>query len=320
MIARFVILLLSTWLASPAANAAGALDDYLRLQLGSWTTAAQAGQDARYGIATWHIVEIWPKAAPAARWIYVESWMDGAERPYLQRISQLTAQPDGTVLGRRYTLPAAERFVDAWREVSAFAALSPEELTPVAGCDVTMVRAGKDRFEGGTVGSACRNAYQGSLYAISQTILTADEMINWDRGFAADGELRWGPAAGGYRFRRADEQAACIKPVRMLVYGEIHDRAAFAAYARALATSGLYARFGGHYEAITPAVEVFEGEPPAGRGVIIARWPCLEAAQGFWNSPEYREIVKLREGNSQFEVLVLPVPPLPADAPATTRN
>jgi uncharacterized protein (DUF1330 family) len=45
--------------------------------------------------------------------------------------------------------------------------------------------------------------------------------------------------------------------------------------------------------------------------VIIARFPCLEAAQRFWNSPEYAEIRKLREGIAEFEVLVLPVPPLP---------
>jgi uncharacterized protein (DUF1330 family) len=62
---------------------------------------------------------------------------------------------------------------------------------------------------------------------------------------------------------------------------------------------------------MSPALEVFEGAPPPGRGVIIARFPCLEAAQHFWRSEEYREIVKLREGIAEFEVLVLPVPPVP---------
>jgi uncharacterized protein (DUF1330 family) len=182
----------------------------------------------------------------------------------------------------------------------------------MAGCEVTLVRAGQDRFEGGTSGRRCGNAYKGAAYALSQATLTPTEMINWDRGFAADGELRWGPAAGGYRFRRVDEANACVKPVRMLVHGVIRDRAAFVAYVRALAESGLYARFGGEYEAMTPALAVLEGEPPPGRGVIIARWPCREAAERFWNSPEYREIVKLREGIADFEVTLLPVPPVPA--------
>jgi len=56
---------------------------------------------------------------------------------------------------------------------------------------------------------------------------------------------------------------------------------------------------------------VFEGSPPPGRGVIIARFPCLEAAQRFWRSDEYAEIRKLRAGIADFEVLVLPVPQLP---------
>jgi uncharacterized protein (DUF1330 family) len=300
-------------LVSAAPAGASALDDYLRLQLGSWTSAAQAAQDQRYGTAVWHIAEIWRDAAAKERWIYAESWMEGAEAPYMQRISRLEEQPDGSLLARRFSIPEPSRFVGAWRDPAAFAQLSPGELVEMAGCEATLVRAGKDRFEGGTQGRRCGNAYKGAAYAVSQTVLTADEMTNWDRGFTADGELRWGPAAGGYRFRRLGEEGACVKPVRMLVYGEIADRAGFGAYARALAESGLYARFGGQYEAITPPLEVFEGEPPPGRGVVIARWPCLEAARAFWNSPEYRAIVKLREGNSRFEVIVLPVPPVPAD-------
>jgi hypothetical protein len=46
-------------------------------------------------------------------------------------------------------------------------------------------------------------------------------MVNWDRGFDAHGNLVWGPAAGGYRFRRVGEADACVQPVRMLVYAEI---------------------------------------------------------------------------------------------------
>jgi uncharacterized protein (DUF1330 family) len=174
-----------------------------------------------------------------------------------------------------------------------------------------MVRAGAGRFEGGTIGTQCRNAYKGSAYVISRTSLAPDGMTNWDRGISADGELRWGPAAGGYRFRRVGADAACVDPVRMLVYGEVRDRKAFGAYARALAASGLYPKNGGYYEAATPALEVFEGAPPEGRGVIIGRFPCLAAAQAFWRSPEYGEIRKLREGIAEFEVLILPAAQLP---------
>jgi uncharacterized protein (DUF1330 family) len=297
--------------AAASAAQSSALDDYVRLQVGSFTSEAQAKQDARYDAITWHIAEIWPDDDAAERWLYTESWMPGAPAPYMQRISQLRLDADGGVSARRYALPEAPRFVGAWRDPSAFKGLKASELAELHGCDAVITRAGAGRFEGSTTGSRCRNSYKGATYAISQSALTADEMVNWDRGFDADGELVWGPAAGGYRFRRVGEVGACVQPVRMLVYGEIKDRKAFGAYARALAQSGLYPKNGGYYEAMSPALEVFEGSPPPGRGVIIARFPCLEAAQRFWRSDEYAEIRKLRAGIADFEVLVLPVPQLP---------
>jgi uncharacterized protein (DUF1330 family) len=96
------------------------------------------------------------------------------------------------------------------------------------------------------------------------------------------------------------------------VYGEITDREKFAAYPRALAASKLHEKYGGWYEGITPPLAVFEGSPPPSRGVIIARFPCLEEAKSFWYSKEYQQdIVPLRNGAATFEVIVLRTPPLP---------
>lgn len=304
-------MLLATALAAPLARAGDLLEDYLALQLGSFTSEPQARQDSRYGVAIWHIAEIWPGTGSGERWLYTESWMQDGERPYLQRISRLTAA-EGTSTARRYTIPDAERFIGAWQQPGKFAALAPEELTELAGCETLVTRAGEGRFEGGTVGTRCRNGHHGAAYALSRSVLIATGMTNWDRGFAADGTLVWGPAAGGYRFRRAGTDDACVDPVRMLVYGTIDDREAFGRYARAIAASGLYPATGGWYEAVTRALEVFEGAPPPTRAVVIARFPCLDAARRFWHSPEYVQIRRLREGIAEFEVLVLPVPPLPA--------
>jgi uncharacterized protein (DUF1330 family) len=317
-------LILATALLAAAPLAADPLDDYLKLQSGSFTTAQQARLDARYETAIWHMAEIWQPAggaaaggdaaAPRVRWLYSESWMKDAKAPYMQRVSRLTAEADGTLAVRRYALPEPARFVGAWQEPAKFAQLAPEALVPLEGCDLVLTRTGPQRFEGGTIGNRCRNAYKGSSYAVSQAVIAADGFTNWDRGFAADGNQTWGPKFGGYRFERLDAPPRCAEPVRMLVYGDIRERKAFGAYARALAASGLYPKHGGWYEAASPALEVFEGTPPPGRGVIIARFPCLEAARAFWNSPEYTEIRKLRDGIAQFEVLVLPGAQLPAYA------
>jgi CpeT protein len=298
-------------LAIRPAAASDLLDEYVALQVGTFNSQVQARHDARYAHAVWHIAEIWPDGSDGARWLYTESWIDGAPAPYMQRISRAAATADGAIELRRYTLPDPEPFVGAWRETQRFAPLAPAQLTEIEGCISIMARAGDSRFEGGTVGTRCRNDYKGAAYAISRTTLMRDRMTNWDRGFSAAGDLVWGPASGGYEFRRAGSDQSCVDPVRMLVYGEIQDRKAFGAYARALAESGLYRENGGYYEAITPPLAVFEGDPPDNRGVIIARFPCLEAAQRFWNSDAYAAIRRLREGIAEFEVLVLPVPPLP---------
>lgn len=310
--------LLAAMALLPVAGPAGAsqaLDALMRLQIGSFSSALQSKYDARYDDITWHIAEIWPGAPDGARWIYTEAWMTGAEAPYMQRIARYTEDADGSIVSVRYPVPDAQRFIGAWQEPGRLADLDPASLSALPGCETVMSRTGEHRFEGGTTGSRCANSHRGASYAVSRTVLDGDSMTNWDRGFDAGGSLRWGPAAGGYQFRRLDSTASCVDPVRMLVYGNISDRDKLVTYARALAESGLYAKHGGYYEATTPQLDVFEGEPPDGRGVIIARFPCLAAAQAFWNSPEYTAIRKLREGIAEFEVLVLPTVRYPADLP-----
>jgi hypothetical protein len=144
--------------------------------------------------------------------LQVGSFSSEASAPYMQRMTRLRAESDGTIAARRYTMPQAARFVGAWQQPARIAALKPGDLTELVGCDTVVTRAGAGRFEGTTVGNRCRNSYKGASYAISQSVLTLEEMVNWDRGFNAAGELVWGPAAGGYQFRRVDEAASPALP------------------------------------------------------------------------------------------------------------
>ncbi len=54
----------------------------------------------------------------------------------------------------------------------------------------------------------------------------------------------------------------------------------------------------------TPPV-VLEGDW-AWQTVGVLSFPSMEAAEGFWHSSEYAEVKKLREGNSQFQVVLAP--------------
>lgn len=308
MIRQIVISLFTACALTCGPSFASNLDDYVAMATGSFSSAAQAAQDKRYGHVNMDITEIW-HGGKDKRWLYVESRYQG-QPPYRQRINLLELQPDGSLRSTLFALPDPESWAGAWATPERFNDLTQDQLSPLENCVISVARAGKARFESGTTGQGCDNQYKGASYAISKRIVEPDHFINWDRGFSADGTLVWGPAAGGYRFVRVDT-SECANPVYMLVYGDIFDRKAFGKYVGAINESGLYPKLQGYYTAISPAAEVFEGDVPATRGVVLVRFPCIEKARAFWNSPEYREIVKLRDGIATFEVMVFKAQPVP---------
>lgn len=88
----------------------------------------------------------------------------------------------------------------------------------------------------------------------------------------------------------------------MFVKCEIYDREAFAAYGKRAAE--LVAQFGGTYLVVGGESEILEGETSSA-SYVISKWPTMDAARKFWNSPEYAEAKKLREGNSKAHVTIV---------------
>ena len=92
----------------------------------------------------------------------------------------------------------------------------------------------------------------------------------------------------------------------LVVTAQIHDRERFlAGYAAAAAE--LTERLGGEYVLRAPGAEVLEGEHPGG-SVVVSRWPDRAAALAFWNSPEYAEVRRLRDGIAACQVLLVETP------------
>lgn len=89
----------------------------------------------------------------------------------------------------------------------------------------------------------------------------------------------------------------------MLVMGKNYEPQALAAYAQALPP--IYARYGGEYVSFATEVDVAEGSY-AYQSLIISGWPSDTAARQFWDSPEYAEARKLREGIGEFDVVIVP--------------
>lgn len=87
----------------------------------------------------------------------------------------------------------------------------------------------------------------------------------------------------------------------MLVIAELEDMEGFRDYA--IAAAELIGKFGGEYVVRGAKDPVtLEGNWPEEKKVVVSKWPSMEAAQEFWNSPEYAEVKKLRLGKAKVVV------------------
>jgi len=93
-------------------------------------------------------------------------------------------------------------------------------------------------------------------------------------------------------------------PAYMIVTAKIHDREKFIK-GYGMAAAELVARFGGKYMLRGPGAELLEGEWGDGTSMVISEWPDKDTAKKFWNSPEYIEIKKLRDGIADCQVLLI---------------
>ena len=90
----------------------------------------------------------------------------------------------------------------------------------------------------------------------------------------------------------------------MIITAKIHDRGRFVAeYGQA--AGQLVAQFGGRYIIRGPGAQQLEGQGAEGASVAVSEWPDKAAALAFWNSPEYSEVKKLREGLADVSVLLI---------------
>lgn len=100
-------------------------------------------------------------------------------------------------------------------------------------------------------------------------------------------------------------------PAYMIVTASIHDREAFISGYGAAAAS-LIESFGGEYLLRGPGAECLEGDFGDGASMVISKWPDRDAVKAFWNSAEYAEVKKLREGLADVQVLLIDGPDLSA--------
>ena len=90
----------------------------------------------------------------------------------------------------------------------------------------------------------------------------------------------------------------------MIIQADISDPQRFMEYAKR--TPELVTKFGGRYRCMRSEVEQLEGKPD-NRKIVVSEWPSMDAAREFWNSPEYAEVKKFREGAAEVDVYLVEI-------------
>ena len=93
----------------------------------------------------------------------------------------------------------------------------------------------------------------------------------------------------------------------MIVIAEITDRQRFLeGYAREVPK--LVERFGGRYIVKGGGGDFLENGWCDRPSALVSQWPDKASALAFWNSPEYAQAKKLREGVGRFQVTLIEAP------------
>ena len=91
-------------------------------------------------------------------------------------------------------------------------------------------------------------------------------------------------------------------PAYLIVRLEVTDWNRYGKYTDA--TPAIIKRFGGRFIVRGGQMETLEGHPEA-RRVVVIEFPNFERVKEFFNSPEYSEVKKLRDGAAIGEFLAI---------------
>ena len=106
----------------------------------------------------------------------------------------------------------------------------------------------------------------------------------------------------------------CDEPVLLVASGPVQDPARMEAYAKAVASSGLYQQLGGYHLNTARPLDVLEGNPQS--IAVVLRFPCRANALAFWNSTAYQGQLKALRSNppaADLAIAIYPEAPLRPD-------
>ena len=173
---------------------------------GSFSSQQQAKSDTAYHDVRLHMIPIWMDRTDG-RWLYVEqAAAENMDKPYRQRIYNLTQISDSTFRSMVFALPDPLQYAGAWEMPDLLNGLEPGSLKEREGCDVILKQQGEEIYVGSTESLRCGSSLRGAAYATSIVLIMKNQIYSWDRGFDIEGKQVWGATEGGYIFKRIQSQ------------------------------------------------------------------------------------------------------------------
>ncbi|GAB5401206.1 MAG: hypothetical protein Aureis2KO_27910 [Aureisphaera sp.] len=178
------------------------LPELYDLMQGSFNSEKQSIADTTYYNISLHMYPIWKDQG---NYLYVEQALNSMQdKPYRQRVYELTQLNDSIYSSAVYTLPNDSLWIGKWKSPMAFDSISPSQLVVREGCAVLLKRLGENHYKGSTDGDKCKSTLRGASYATSSVEITPTKIESWDQGFDAEGTQVWGAEKGGYVFDKLD--------------------------------------------------------------------------------------------------------------------
>lgn len=176
------------------------LNELVTLMQGSFNSEKQSIADSTYFNISLHMYQIWEDKG---NYLYVEQALNSMQnKPYRQRVYEITRINDSIFSSAIYTLPADSLWVGKWKDPPAFDSISKQDLTLRNGCEVLLKRKSVNNYDGKTGVKTCESSLRGAAYATSEVAIFSDKIVSWDRGFDAEGNHVWGAEKGGYIFNK----------------------------------------------------------------------------------------------------------------------
>jgi hypothetical protein len=173
------------------------LQELVTVMQGHYSSEKQSIADKDYYNISLRMTPIWKAKG---NYLFVEQAIfDKQDKPYRVRIYKVSQRGD-QFISEIYTLKDEKAWIGKWATPEAYDQLTEADIELKQGCEVTLKRIEKNKFEGATGDKTCPSELRGASWANSKVTVTENSILSWDQGFDKDGKQVWGATKGGYEF------------------------------------------------------------------------------------------------------------------------